>query len=336
MTRKDEAKLFVRCCLRGFIPYGSVPEPEIIMHERFSEWTNIPEEYVETHEIMLRNDIRENMKRYYMLKPGSVTFEKCPEDDDYLDFCCTIEYDRNGQQKKIRAQTLSELTLRMEIERDLLMKGEDVLMTYKEYIAGTDLKYYFENDDDFGFPVHSPTITARKKDRLWRLLSMLVSGTDEDQAYARRKITEICANRQHCFENAVEDAARKDHLIRTEQTDLESAAKREYFLSVINSAIGKKGRYKSADQLAQTIGYSPAQLSRVRSGKNPPSKELSLRLGIALLLSRIEMEKFIDSAGHSFPVDRRDVLVMDAIAKGCHSYDDVVDEISKTDAGIEL
>lgn len=165
---------------------------------------------------------------------------------------------------------------------------------------------------------------------------MLVSGTNEDQAYARRQITEICANRQHSFENAVEDASRKDHLIRTEQTDLESAAKREYFLSVINSAIGKNGRYKSADQLAQTIGYSPAQLSRVRSGKNPPSKELSLRLGIALQLSRFEMEKFIDSAGHSFPVDRRDVLVMDAIAKGCQSYDDVVDEICKTDTSIEL
>lgn len=336
MTRFVEAKLFVRCCLRGFIPYGSVPEPEIIMHERFSEWTKIPEEYVESQEIILRNCIRENMKRYYMLKPGSVTFEKCPEDDNYLDFCCTIEYDRNGEKKKIRAQTLSELTLRMEIERDLLMKGEDVLMTYKEYIAGTDLKYYFENDDDFDLPIHSPVLNARKKDRLWRLLGMLISGTSEDQTYARRQITEICANLQHSFGYAVEEASRKDQLIRTEKTDLESVAKQEYFFAILEDSMGKNKRFKNASQLADIIGYSEAQFSRVRHGKNPPSKEFALRFGIALQLSRIEMEKLLAAAGHAFPVDRRDVLVIEAIEKGCKTYHDVVDEICKTDISIQL
>ena len=53
-------------------------------------------------------------------------------------------------------------------------------------------------------------------------------------------------------------------------------------------------------------------------------------------LSRIEMEKLLAAAGHAFPVDRRDVLVIEAIEKGCKTYHDVVDEICKTDISIQL
>ena len=112
--------------------------------------------------------------------------------------------------------------------------------------------------------------------------------------------------------------------------------KRDYFLAMLNRAIGKNKLYPSADSLAQTIGYSPAQLSRVKNGKSDPTKEVSLRLGIALQLSRIEFEKFMDSAGHSFPVDKRDVLVLEALEKDNREYHAVVTEVLKQDENIKL
>ncbi|MBR1750776.1 MAG: helix-turn-helix domain-containing protein, partial [Ruminococcus sp.] len=158
------------------------------------------------------------------------------------------------------------------------------------------------------------------------LIDLLVLGSEEEQQYARGKLQGLC---NPYMQKKAKQLSLISSLEKTEQSAEEST---DIFRGYFTQKIDIERKF-TENSLADKIGCSASTISRIRSGEiRKPRKNRILQIGVALGLSADQLRQFVRSSGHSFPITKADVIILDCLENGITDYDKILYTASKYDA----